>query len=357
MLLLLLLPVALGGPVFSSVGEELTLGMGGNWARLHPSEQGWWFFQSAGRDYWAAALDPELGGYDDQARIQLTARGDLQDIQVERCDDGGWLVAGSHSKDQPDDSAYAWTFEADLSARASFTIEEGNGDRPHNDLIPLCAGGWEGVTTQDSRMSSASTFGRLGGGTVSLDMEAMGGSLAVRASDGCLIGVDVQGPQSATLRITEFEEDGGVLERHSVPVPEGEAFWPQRLLPLEDGWVLSYLAREGSSEGGTEGEVWLVALDADFAVRDSLRVSPEGTQNGRPWVSRREGVLAVSYDREVQPRAVLVSLDPAEVPEDDGIVDPAEEDGGGEGKGCAATGGPAGLVWLLALGLLRRQRS
>lgn len=360
MLISLLLSAALAGPIFSSTGEELSLGEGGNWVRLHPTEEGWWFFQSAGRDYWASALDADLAGYDSQSRVQLTDHGDLQDIQIERCEDGGWLVAGSYSLDEADDSARAWTLDADLGFVASTLIAEREGEIPHNDLVPLCGGGWEGVLTQDSRESSASTFYELTGGTVSLDMEGMGGSLAIRPSDGRLIGVDVQGPQSATLRISEFGEDGAVLQRHSVPVPQGEAFWPQRLLPLDEGWVLVYLARDGEG-GGTEGEVWLMALDADFQMVDSLKVSPEGTStNGRPWVSRREGVLAVSYDRDVQPRVVLVPLTADAVPEDDGIVDPVEDgdddgDGRGDGCGCATGVGAGWLVGLVLPVVLRRR--
>lgn len=357
---------AWAGDVFSSLGPEQSLGTGGNWARLHAREGGYWFFQASGRDAWASPLDEDLGGYDEQDRLQLTARGNLQDIQVERCEDGGFLIGASYTTSAADDSLRAWRLDPKLQVTGERVLVEGDASQPHNDPIPFCAGGLLGVAHQDSRKSSASTFQAWEGADLSLDFEAMGGSLALRERDGALLGVDVRGPSSSTLRVAVFEPDGSLRERVEVPVPQGQAFWPQRLLPLGDGWVLATLARSGEGQG-TDGEVWLLALDADLQVLDSLRVSEEGTQNGRPWVTRLGDRLAVSYDRDLQPRARLVGLNGEVVPGDDGLPDTGgpSGDGGGQARGddasegCSCAQGAGGVLgpWLALPALVRRRLS
>jgi hypothetical protein len=361
-------PRAEAGSVFATVEAETTLGLGGTWSRVHPSEAGWWFFQSAGRDYWAEDLDLELGGYDDQARIQLTERGDLQDVQVERCPDGGWLVFASATGEGADDSGFAFRFTADFTPTSQITIEEGATDRAHNDMVGLCTDIVTGVA-YTNRTGGGSTFFDIEGDAVgashTIDFTAMGASLSVRESDGRIIGVDVQGPASREIRITTFETDWTVVDRMEVTVPEGYAFWPQRLLPYGDGWLVAYLARNDTSGHG-DGPVWVLALDANFQIVDSVQVTTDEMPAGRPWLARNGDTLAVSYDREVQPRITLVRLASGSLPEDDGIPDTGPASGGaedtasdsgsdGKGCGCAAADTPTtegGAVRPLSLGVL-----
>ncbi|MDP2317104.1 MAG: MYXO-CTERM sorting domain-containing protein [Pseudomonadota bacterium] len=379
-LLTLLFAPALAGSVFASVDDEVTLGMGGTWARLHPSAEGWWFFQGAGGDYWAEDLTDDLGDYDDRARIQLTERGDLQDTQVERCDDGGWLVLGSATIDTFDDSAYAFRSNADFQSTGTLTVEEREDARAHNDMAVLCSDVATGVAYANGRGGGGATFfdidssdtassdtdGVTLGASHTVDFNAMGGSLAVRPSDQRIVAADVEGPDSDRIHISVFDADWTRTEEVYVDVPEGYAFWPQRLLPFGDGWILAYLTRP-SSGGGGDGEVWLAALDAGFNLVDSVQVSDEGTLNARPWVVRKGDVLGVSYDRDVQPRITLVRLQADAVPDGDGLPDtgPHDDDtadtgGGGdvnESCGCASSAAP-GWAWgaVLAAGLLVRGR-
>ncbi len=340
--------------VFGAVDEEVTLGRGGTWARLHPSADGWWFFQGSGGDFWTDEVGIDLTGYDDMARIQLTEHGGLQDTQVERCEDGGWLVAGSFTLDTFDDSAHAWSFDADFTPRGEIVIEEREDARAHNDMAILCHSVATGVAYANGRGGGGSTFIDLDTASLTVGafhdaaLNAMGGSLAIR--DDTIVAAYVNGPQSSTIEITTFASDWSELDTVSVPVPVDQAFWPQRLLPYGEGWILAYLSRPAMEEN-TDGAVNLLALDADFGVVDHVVVNAE--KNARPWVVRNGDVLGVSYDRDVQPRVTLVHLDPGSVPDDDDLPDTGGEaldDAGG----CGCGGGSA--AWLMVPGLLVGRR-
>ncbi len=373
-------PVAFAGSVFASVDPETTIGRGGTWSRVHANADGWWFFQGSGGDMWTEDITLELGDYDDRGRTQLTDNGTLQDMQVERCDDGGWLVAGSATLEAFDDSAYAWRSDLAFSPLGTVTIEEREEARAHNDMTILCSSVATGVAYANTGGQVGSTFFDIDGVTLGERhtvpaFNAMGGSLSVRPSDGRIVGADTEGPSSTRVRLTVFEPDWSVVEQVFVEVPEGAAFWPQRLLPFGDGWILAYLTRPDGGGGGNDGEVWVMAMDAAFNLVDSAQVSAEGTPNGRPWVARNGTVLAVSYDRDLQPRITLVRLQTDAVPGEDGLPDtgPGDDDdagdsgsdsgaGGGAGGadcGCASGSVGAGRTGWLALagvGLVRRRR-
>lgn len=363
-MILLLLPAALAGDVFGAVDAEVALG-GGTWARVHPMEDGWMFFQAVGGEAWAEDLTDTLDGYDDRGRIQLTEHGSLQDVQQERCPDGTWLLAGSYTLDSFDDSAAIWHYTADFALIDSFVVEERNQERAHNDMAVLCNETATGVAYNADNNGRGSYFldADLDAGAItsisSMEWAAMGGSLALRDSDQRIVGADINGPQDDKIRFSTFDDDWSTVDLVEVPVPEDTAFWPQRMLPLGDGWVVAYMTRPASERAG-DGEVWLMALDEDFNMIDNVRVSPEGTRSARPWVARKGSVLAVSYDRDVQPRITLVHLQDAAVPDDDeGDTGPSDEDDTGDGAAAAdcACGSGAALLLAPLPALLRRRRA
>lgn len=365
---LLLLPAALAGDVFGTVEAEVAIG-GGTWGRVHPMEDGWMFFQAVGGEAWAEDLTDTLGGYDDRGRIQLTEHGSLQDVQQERCPDGTWLLAGSYTLDSFDDSSALWHYASDFTLLDTFVVEERNEERAHNDMAVLCNEVATGVAySADDNRSSYFLEADLDAGAITtispMDWAAMGGSFALRERDRRIVGADIDGPQDDVIRLSTFDADWSVLDLVEVPVPEDTAFWPQRMLPLGDGWVVAYMTRPASEPAG-DGEVWLMALDSDFEMIDNVRVSPEGTRSGRPWVARKGGVLAVSYDRDIQPRVVLVHLQDAFVPDDEHLPDtgatddPAADEGAdlADGDGCGCGGGASALLLVPLAAVPRRRRA
>ena len=356
---------------FSGVDTEITTGMGGTWARVHAVEEGWWFFQDAGGDYWAEDLDESLGGYDDHDRIQLTAVGNLQDTQVERCPDGGWLVIGSYTLASFDDSAAAWRFAADFTPMWDTVIVENDSTYRHNDMVPVCAEGAEGVIfAGGGNDSPTGEFLSLEGGSVAdpvdVTLNAQGASFAVRPSDGAYVAVDVTRPGTTEARVSVFDADFSTVSSASVSLPGGSIAWTQRLQPLGEGWLLSYLGADGMTP---MGDVWLAALDAEFNLVDSVQVSDSGKRDERPWFARKGGTVVVSYDRDTQPRLAAVTLEASAVPSgDDGILDTADSpgDSGGDSSGnppgdCGCSGGggaPAGAsaAWTPVFALARDAR-
>jgi hypothetical protein len=367
-----LVAAALAGPVFDSVSAETNIGLGGNWARFHAGEDGWWFFQMAGGDYWVEDVEPDFSGYDDRQRIQLSQHGHLQDAQVERCPDGGWLVVGSATVTAPNDSAYAFRSDADFVSEGSVTVEEGVTDVFHNDMVPFCTRVATGAsfTTGDFGHSGSRFFDLDGvrvGDSHDFPVPGTGSSLAIRPSDERIVAGSFDGAGSRDLRFTVMDPDWSVVEEYSVELPEDYALWTQRLMPLGDGWLLAHVLRP-SEFGEPEGEIWVQALDAEFNIVDSIRVSPEGTStNNRPWIARRDDVIAVSYDRDVQPRMAVLTLKADAVPAgDDGIQDTAAPAGSGGSDsadepsaevpcGCGTGAGAGGAGVLAALGVLRRR--
>ncbi|GDX83373.1 hypothetical protein LBMAG42_51840 [Deltaproteobacteria bacterium] len=341
-MILAFLGAALAGDVFASVGAEVGFGTG-TWSRIHVDDTGWWYFKALGGDFWRERLDDDLSGYDDSSRVNVTNFGVLQDIQVERCADTSWLVAGSYSLDAPDDSARAWHFDADFNLIAEVNVEERASARSHNDMVVFCS-----LTTIGTAFSIAPGTSAHGsvfldleynvvGSMVDLDWASMGASMALRTSDERIVAVDVDGPDDENIRFTVFDPDWSTVEKVDVPVPDGVAFWPQRLLHFGDGWILTYLARPADIHEG-DGEVWLMAMDADFNLVDSVQVTAEGTLNGRPWVVWKGDKLAVSYDREVSTYVTLVQINPDALPspEDTGAVDTGIADSGGDSGGDTA---------------------
>ena len=355
----------------TAVDPEITQGMGGTWARFHATEAGYWFFQSAGHDGWMEDLAGDLSGYDDRARIQLTEVGTLQDTQIERCPDGGWLLVGSYTVDTFDDSAAAWRYEEDFSPRWQLTVAERNASHKHNDMVVVCTPLTEGVIFDGREEGGTAEFTELVGGEVGtkfpLEVGAQGASAAYREEDGMTVVVDANGPGAPEVRVHLYDEEWNERDRVTVPLPGADARWPQRVQRYGDGWLLTYLANSGVGADG--GDVWLAALDAEFDLVERIQVSAHGETDGRPWFARRGGSIAVSYDREVQPRATLVTL--ADDGGDDGIPDtgegaddPDERGTPGDGPGGAGclcgTGSPstaAAGVGLAALAVLAARRA
>lgn len=338
MTLLFLLAPAFAGEIFSSIDPEITQGMGGTWARYHATEAGYWFFQVSGSDAWVEDVEDDISGYDDRARIQLTEVANLQDTQVERCPDGGWLLVGSYTMDSFDDSSAAWRFEEDFTERWHFTIAERDSSHRHNDMVVVCTPLTEGVIFDGGDGSSGGppAFTEVTGGVLGqsypVDVGAMGASAAFREEDSMTIVVDANGAGSEEVRVHVFDAAWNETDKIIVPLSGGNAKWPQRLQRYGDGWLLTYLTNTGE---GPDGNIWLAALDAEFNLIERIQVTDNGENDNRPWFARKGDAVVVSYDRNVQPRATFVRLN--DDGGDDGIPDTG--DGAGDGDDTGEGGG------------------
>ncbi len=378
MTFLLLLSAARAGDVFDSVEAEVTLGMGGTWARVHSTDAGYWFFQVAGGDGWMEDIGADLTGYSDRDRVQLSHIAKIQDAQIERCADGGWLLIGSYTLDAFDDSAQAWRFDSELNPLWNVTVAERDSTHKHNDMVPVCTAAAEGgIFAGAVGGNGAAEFVPLAGGELgeAIDIPgiaAEGASTAEYGEEGASLVVDGGGPGAHGVTVHEFDLDWNEVDSVDVTLSTDSVVWPQRIQKLGDGWLLAYLTTTSNTPFG---DVWLAALDADFQVVDQIEVNSAGGQDNRPWFARQGDDVLVAYDRDVQPRVRLVHLADGASGGDDGIPDTAAPDdsggGGGDGEDTAAGGAgnekecacastsavpPLGAIFLAATALARRRR-
>lgn len=386
---------ALAAPFVVEVGEPHTVGVGGNWGRVHLVDGSPWMSFGWNRDLYVAPMSESGGTWtvDEAAKQQLTSHGALSDHGLARCPDGSFLHVASASLDAPNDSAYAWRYDSDWSLLASGTVEERESDRAHNDMAVSCSDRLVGVGFHD--------FAAMKPAIVTLGADARAGAVQTVAGGPVLTGGSIlRDPHGDGLLLAGNGLDGfsvhfarvdtalQVTDSEVVRVlpEEWDAFWPQGLVAAGDHYLLVTLGRPaGTSTNSDVGDVWLVVLDQALEVVDRAQITTtNGASNGclRPGIARDGQTLLVTCDSnnelwltEVTVDLAALGVDPDEDTGWDG-EDPwadggaSGEDGGGDtgsdedddggkgGCGCAAGGpvGSIGVVLLLGLlGLARRR--
>ena len=335
-MLLRLLAAALASPLVVDVGDEVPVGRNGTWARVHANpDGGWWFFQAAGGSYWVTPLDASLA--EAAERTQLNDRTNLQDHAIVRCPDGSFLHVASGSVGGPNDSAWAWRYGADWAVEMETTIEERVPDRAHNDPTLVCGEVATGVGYSRYDRGGGAFFAIGEDGEVARPVEMqvgyfMGASLATW--NGALVSANVSGPGGPSIDLQTFDAELQRTGSTPVRVTDGAAFWPQGLLPLaDDRLLLAHMV--GDPRSGGRGDVWVEVLDSEFRLLESVQVTDDGNAY-RPWLAWSGDTVLVSFDRDLQPTLVPLTLDLSGV---DGLL----EEGGGRrgddpaGCGCAAT--------------------
>ncbi|MBL8618683.1 MAG: hypothetical protein JNM72_23930 [Deltaproteobacteria bacterium] len=356
-------------PLLLEVGAPVPVGRGGNWVRTHPHEDGgWWFFQAAGGGYHGVVMSADLA-FNERALVELTGRTDLQDHVIVPCPGGGFLHAASYSRPSPNDSAVIWRLDAALGVVDTAVVEEGEGDRAHNDLVTVCREGRSPLgLTRMAGGTSAEAFWIDGGlaaeGPVAVPAQTFMGSSLIAEGEGYLMAF-VEGPGDTAVNLQALDADlAAAGPKRRVELGGGVAFWPQGMHRLSaDRLLLIHL--EAEDQGHGPGDVWLRVIDdQDNVIESAPLFVSEPRACSQPWLSRQGDRLLASYSCDLQPyvQEITLNLDGVEVVDDDGggegAADEAEEEGG-KGAGCAHVPAPAaawGLGALLALGLRRRRR-
>ena len=116
--------------------------------------------------------------------------------------------------------------------------------------------------------------------------------------------------------------------------------WPQTVIPFGDGWAVAHLIRrEDVIYPSDQGDIQVTVLDSNLDLVQSVTVAEasEGLGAHRPGLARLGDELLVSFEEEVQPRLVVLQLDPEFPPEPDpetglpGFMDAPEDDPGSPG--------------------------
>lgn len=356
-------------PLLLEIGAPVAVGRGGNWVRTHPHpDGGWWFFQAAGGGYHGVEMDAALS-FNERDLVELTGRTDLQDHAIVPCPDGGFLHAASYSRPSPNDSAVIWRLDDALGLVDSAVVEEGEGDRAHNDLVTVCREGRSPLgVTHMAGGTRAEAFWIDGGlaaeGPVDVPAQTFMGSALIAEGEGYLMAF-VEGPGDTAVNLQAL--DAGLAAagpKRRIELGGGVAFWPQGMLRLSaDRLLLIHLEAEDRGHG--PGDVWLRVIDdQDNVIESAPLFVSEPRACSQPWLSRQGDRLLASYSCDLQPyvQEITLNLDGVEVVDEDGggegaADDEADEDGG-KGGGCAHAPAPAavgGLGALLALAWRRRR--
>ncbi|MFZ5481475.1 MAG: hypothetical protein ACOZNI_32235 [Myxococcota bacterium] len=362
---MMLAALAAASDVVVEVGEDRSLGVGGGWARAFPAGDGaWHLLWSAGGDYNVLPMGADLTVVD-RDRVSLTGRTDLVDHGIARCPDGTYLHVASASLASPDDSAFAFRYDADWTRLADATVEESVESREHNDPAVACSPVADGVILTEGAPDD-SIFVELGddaapAGEHGLDgaPQLSGGSFAWDPDDDTLLAVGFG--RDERVRVDRYDADLGLVERLDVAVadPGDRVYWTQATLRAGEHWLVAYMVA-GAGETWTldEANVALAVFDLDWALEQTVRVTqfepPAGAM--RPGLARDGDTLLVTYDRQTEPHLTPLTLDLDALGELPDTGDPAGDEGIPPIRSCGCGGG-GGAFLLVALARRPRWRS
>jgi MYXO-CTERM domain-containing protein len=362
-----------GAEFFEEVGEEVSTGIGGGWARVFPdrSGDGWHFLCAAGGDYALLPMSDELV-VEDFGRTELTGFDYLIDHSITACPSGGYLHVASANLDEFNDSAYAFRYDDDFGLLSSLAIEERVGARKHNDLPLVCApelnatafgtseGGDTVIVELDSNGAPTAEHSFAG-------MNTEGGTLIVEPETGDLL-VFGMPHNGSDLNINRIDSDWNVTNTTTITLldPNLRAYWPQSVLRIGDHYVLAFMARDEADGFGSDfGNVWLAVLNFELELEHLERVSNYDPSSGamRPSLARKGDQMLLTVDRDVQPRIFPIELNSVafgfDLNGDTGGLWDTGIESGSEGCGCSVTPKEPSYLWLgiLAFAVLRRRQA
>ncbi len=359
---MLLLSLANAG-IVSEVGEPVQFELAGTFARLFPKDDGNWLVAlGAGKGMKFQTVNGDLQAQD-QFKDVITGTA-FVDTSITPCGDGGWLVAGSGNVESHNDSLWVYRLDANGFILGNSTVVDRQSDANTNDMVVICTPTITGV-------GWAENFAHIDGTGQVVEIQSiseylMGGGMTVW--DGRIY-LTSAGPQSNFLSLSIYDADFSNRETVDLQVDMGgaRAYWPQRMIRLDqDTWVVVSMGKQDGQIQADEGNVFLHFYDTDWELLESTQISqypgPVGCM--RPWVSRRDDTLMVSWDSEIRPWGVPVTIggvgtvDTSDPSDTDGDSGPGGTDGGGPGcGGCASGGGVGGAGLALLLSLLLRRKS
>lgn len=357
-MLALLVQTALAGPIFLTVGDEMSLGTSGNWPRAFPTTDGWHLLHANQGDYAYAFLRDDFT-HDPSKDRNLTGSTVLRDHAVAECPDGTFFHVATANLDRDNDTAYTFTYDADFNLLDSGVIVERSPTGSLADVPAVCGDNFRGaawwVPEENLPIRYAAIADDLsvtGTFDFALTMPAIGSSM-MDEGDGILRVFSAPGKEANTLGITEIESDLTTMTRFDLDVmPDGWApYWAQGNLQVGDCTLVVHMAEDTAYEWKTQGgDVWLEAFDPDWNLLDQVQLSHNVAPVGgmQPGVSRKGDTLLVTYAKSLQNYGFAVTMDLdacgyVKEPDDTGTVDtgtpPDTGSGDSGGKDTSADSG------------------
>ncbi len=356
MLLALLVSPLAHAAYVTAIGEDVSIGLSGNFARVAVSGDStapYTLFWAAGGDYNRIPLAADFS-YDSQQRVAMTGHTDLVDDAIRQCPDGTWLMAGSANLSTPNDTAYTFTFDADFNKLSDVNLDVQNPALAHNDM-PLWCGdarlvGFTGTDMSQWIIELNADGSELARHQSTNAAQLEGGQFyRAEAEDDTLYTVGGQFQNGA--EISRYDASYTIIDTQHPPIsPAGEySYWPQGLLRVGDYFVIVHMGRSATDAWDQDtGNVYVTIVSmTDWTVveQDNLTNYAPGAGAMRPWAARDGNDLLVTFDVDLHPHVMRVSLDTG------ALGETSSTDSGSDGAngasagvcGCAATGGSAGV--------------
>ncbi len=366
----------------TSVGEDVTIGLSGNFARLGVADDGsYLLFWAAGGDYNRIPLQADFS-YNDQERVGMTGHTDIIDNAIRLCPDGTWLHTSSANVNDPNDTAYVFTYDAAFNLTSSLTLDQ-DSSIAHNDMPLWCGAARITGFTTDSFSQIVMPLNADGSEASRHEAQSaaqmMGGQFwRAEGKDDTLY---VLGSQKDNgIQVTTYDASFNLMDTVPIPAlsPEGEyAYWPQGLLRVGDYFVVVHMGHADNAGWDADtGNVYLSVVsfgDWEVVEQTQLTAYEPGSGAMRPWAVRDGEDLLVSFDKDLHPHVMRVGFDAEGLGEfegEDSGADPdtdpdtsadSSSDTGTPGPDCGCASGGRGhaagwaLVVAVALGRGRRR--
>lgn len=306
-----------------AVGDDITITLSGNFATIAVDEAGaYTLFWAAGGDYNAVPLAPDFT-VDTQQRVWLSGHTDLVDHAIRRCPDGTWLHSASANVTNPNDTAWTFAYDADLTLTNEVLLDDQNPDIKHNDMALWCGDkrlvgfmGKEGTQWimelnpdgSEARRVQVQSTAQLQGGQFWQDPAPEDGG------DGLIYTIGRTWSHDAEL--STFDADLNPISTVDVPSlspPDEYAYWPQGFIRVGDYFLIAHMGRNDDDGWSQDtGNVYLSVLSiADGTVVEQVAVTDYAPGDGamRPWAARDGNDLLVTWDVNLAPHVARVSFD------------------------------------------------
>jgi len=317
-----------------SVGEPTNMGISCacHWARVFPREDGLVdLFLSGGGNYTHVPLERWTDGSwrATGSPRGLTSIGELVDHAITPCPDGTWLhVASANRTEALDDSFYMIHYSAELDVLTEQLAVDSDTVLRYNDAPLVCdtrtvatVGHPRDLLSHDGVLLQLSPDGQVAGSQFFDTIPPVGGSSLIwdptREAYLSFRGMGEGSPLVVVFLDEDFQQAAPWKE---VWLDLPYVSWPQSVIRLGDGYAVAHLVRrEGMAYGSDSGEIQVTVLDANLDLLQTVTITEVEPSSGahRPSLARVGDELLVTYEVEIQPRLVVLQLDPDLPPEPD----------------------------------------
>lgn len=313
--------IAFAQEFIPDIGEAVEVRSAGAWIRTIPTDDGWMAVMGGNSSFSVAPLTKTGPGLEDWvlgSKRQVVQETGLIDHGIQICPDGNILHAANASVDGgPNDFMHVYLYAPDFSVLFHQEIRDGVGTHSHNDPNVFCSGIGMGFVTSVQGMEFATDFFSLNDRGELLEIIPLedyprgnGGVIWADPVEQVIIQAGMAHGRPLTLQ--QYDADWMLLDSKEISLLEAplRAYWPQGLLRVGDYYLLAHMGRDDAWMGVDNGDVFVSIFDLDWEMQKQYRITNYNADAAmRPWISRKEDQLLISFDAFNEQMLVEARLD------------------------------------------------